>query len=55
MTTRSFCLRLLPHLRQGLRAGHLFRRVQDNERILLDTLDVMPIGIALARLLRERF
>ncbi len=39
--------RLLPHLRQGLRAGHHFRRVQDVERILLDTLDVMPMGIAL--------
>lgn len=39
--------RLLPHLRQGLRAGHIFRRVQDVERILLDTLDVMPMGIAL--------
>lgn len=39
--------RLLPHLRQGLRAGHQFRRVQDVERILLDTLDVMPMGIAL--------
>jgi DNA-binding CsgD family transcriptional regulator/PAS domain-containing protein len=39
--------RLLPQLRQGMRAGHVFRRVQDVERILLDTLDVMPIGIAL--------
>ena len=39
--------RLLPHLRQGLRAGQVFRRVKDVERILLDGLDVMPIGIAL--------
>mgnify|MGYP002737279548 CR=1 FL=1 len=39
--------RLLPSLRQGLRAGGTMRRVQDVERILLDTLDVMPIGIAL--------
>lgn len=39
--------RLLPHFRQGLRAGYIFRRVQDNERVLLDTLDIMPIGIAL--------
>ncbi|HYN39333.1 MAG TPA: helix-turn-helix transcriptional regulator [Rhodospirillales bacterium] len=38
--------RLLPYLRQGLRAGGTMRRVQDVERILLDTLDVMPIGIA---------
>jgi DNA-binding CsgD family transcriptional regulator len=43
----EFLLRLLPHLRQGLLAGYAFRRVQENERILLDTLDVMPIGIAL--------
>ena len=39
--------RLLPHFRQGLRAGYVFRRVQDNERVLLDTLDIMPIGIVL--------
>ena len=39
--------RLLPHLRQGLRAGQIFRRVKDVERILLDALDVMPIGIAM--------
>ncbi|MBK8174065.1 MAG: hypothetical protein IPK66_01795 [Rhodospirillales bacterium] len=44
---RDILLRLLPNLRQGLRAGQVFRRVQDVERILLDTLDVMPIGIAL--------
>lgn len=43
----EFLLRILPYLRQGLRAGHVFRRVQNNERILLDTLDIMPIGIAL--------
>lgn len=39
--------RILPQLRQGLRAGQMFRRVQDVERILLDALDVMPIGIAI--------
>jgi DNA-binding CsgD family transcriptional regulator len=43
----EFLFRLLPYLRQGLRAGHVFRRVQNNERILLDTFDMMPIGIAL--------
>ena len=43
----DFLSRLLPHFRQGLRAGNLFRRCQDNERILVDTLDVMPIGIVL--------
>lgn len=43
----EFLFRLLPHLRQGLLAGYAFRRVQENERILLDTLDVMPMGIAL--------
>jgi DNA-binding CsgD family transcriptional regulator len=43
----DFLFRLLPYLRQGLRAGQVFRRVQDNERILLDTLDMMPIGIVL--------
>ncbi len=37
--------RLLPYLRQGIRSGGMIRRVQDAERILLDTLDVMPIGI----------
>jgi len=40
-------MRLLPHLRRGLRAGRSLRRVQDAERILLDTLDAMPMGIAL--------
>jgi DNA-binding CsgD family transcriptional regulator len=39
--------RLLPFMRQGLRAGQVFRRVQDVERILLETLDIMPIGIVL--------
>jgi DNA-binding CsgD family transcriptional regulator len=43
----EFLFRLLPNLRQALRAGHVFRRVQNSERILLDTLDMMPIGIAL--------
>jgi DNA-binding CsgD family transcriptional regulator len=43
----EFLLRLLPNLRQALHAGHVFRRVQNSERILLDTLDMMPIGIAL--------
>jgi DNA-binding CsgD family transcriptional regulator len=43
----DFLSRLLPHFRQGLRAGYVFGRIQDKERILLDTLDIMPIGIAL--------
>ena len=44
---RELMFRLLPQLRQGMRAGQAFRRVQDVERILLDILDVMPIGIAM--------
>lgn len=44
---KELMFRLLPQLRQGMRAGHTFRRVQDVERILLDILDVMPIGIAM--------
>lgn len=43
----EFLSRLLPHFRQGLRAGYSYRRAQDRERVLLDTLDIMPIGIAL--------
>lgn len=41
----EFLFRLLPYLRQGLRAGGTIRRVQDVERILHDAIDVMPIGI----------
>lgn len=37
--------RLLPHLRQGLRAGHILRRAQEMGRVHAHALDVLPIGV----------
>lgn len=37
--------RLLPHLRQGLRAGVVLRRAQEMGRVHAHALDVLPIGV----------
>lgn len=37
--------RLLPHLRQGLRAGGILRRAQEMGRVHAHALDVLPIGV----------
>ncbi len=39
--------RLLPTLRRGLQAGEKHKRMQSVQRIALDTLDAMPIGVVL--------
>ena len=39
--------RLLPSLRRGLSAGLGFKRLQSLQRIALDTLDTLPIGVFL--------
>jgi DNA-binding CsgD family transcriptional regulator len=39
--------RLLPTLRRGLQAGERHKRLQSVQRIALDTLDAMPIGVVL--------
>jgi DNA-binding HTH domain-containing proteins len=37
--------RLLPHLRQGLRAGGILRRAQEMGRVHAHALDILPIGV----------
>lgn len=37
--------RLLPHLRQGLRAGVILRRAEEMGRVQAHALDVLPIGV----------
>ncbi|NJO56462.1 MAG: helix-turn-helix transcriptional regulator [Rhodospirillales bacterium] len=38
--------RLLPHLRQGLRAGSALRRAQELGRVQAHALELLPIGVA---------
>ena len=38
---------LLPKLRRGFRAGQAFRKAQDVQRIALEALDAMPMGVVL--------
>jgi DNA-binding CsgD family transcriptional regulator/PAS domain-containing protein len=38
---------LLPKLQRGFRAGQAFRRAQDIQRVAMEALDAMPMGIVL--------
>ncbi len=38
---------LLPKFRRGFRAGQIFRKAQDVQRIAMEALDAMPMGIVL--------